>query len=148
VYGEHETDKSDLNIEVIHFQNSSDLSFIPQGVTNFFTNIIGIFIERCGIKNLIGDELNEYSKLVWFALTYADVEYIPGNFFAKNLNLNFLWITDSKIKHIGENFFEPLQFLVWVDFLNNSCVNEIAFDDQITDLVEKIKVCCPAIDES
>lgn len=83
----HTNSRSNNDIQAVLFKN---LTFIPQGLTNFFPNLIAINLQECGIEKLSGTELYSYPKLNWFSLYYNKIERVPGNLFSKTPDIFFV----------------------------------------------------------
>jgi hypothetical protein len=149
VTGRHLQGKSNADVRQISFgyylSNFNDLSFIPQNITNHFSNIIGMeFWNNCKIKSLSGDELLNYHDLEFFAIFHNPIDKIPGNLFRNNQKLKLIAFDNNKITKVGSNLFDGLNNLIGVIFKRNSCIDE-SFGSKmsLTELIEKLKQDCP-----
>lgn len=144
----HSNDRTNKDVQAVLFRNCENLTFIPQGLTNFFPNLIAINLQECGIEKLFGSELNSYPNLKWFSLYYNKIERVPGNLFAKTPDIIFLSMNNNKIKYVGKDLLEPLGNASWVRFYSNVCVNAAASDaSQIPTLVKTLNNQCEDIYE-
>lgn len=140
----HTNGRTNNDIQALFFKNCKNLTFIPQGLTNFFPNLIAINLQECGIEKLSGNELNSYPNLKWFSLYYNKIERIPGNFFSKTPDIFFVSMNTNKIKYVGKNLLEPLTNATWIRFYNNVCVNASASDSSgLPTLINALDVQCP-----
>lgn len=135
--------KTNNDVEAIHIMNCSHLSYIPKGLLRIFPNLVGMYLQGCGISSLAGTELIEYPNLKLFALELSPLEYVPGNLFAHNPDIFFVSFTDNKIKTIGTGFLANSTKLSEIYFENNTCINANASSSlQVPEFIEKLNHQC------
>lgn len=146
--GSHVNNKTNKDVLAIHISDCTDLSYIPKGFLKIFPNLIGIYLDGCGISSLIGTELNEYPHLKVFALEKSPLNYVPGNFFAETPELLLISFTENKINGTGRNLLSNLNKLSEVYFDNNTCIDKNATETkEITVLIETLNRDCSIASE-
>lgn len=143
VCGIHMDNKTNNDVIAIHIKNCTELSYIPKGLLNIFPNLIGIYLEACGITTLNGSELNEYPQLKLFALELSQLYYVPGNFFAHNPEMLLISFVGNKINATGKDLLSNLNKLSEVYFEDNVCINGNATTiEEIPEFSEKLNCQC------
>lgn len=152
--GSHLNSNSCLDVKIINFGypnatscSSLNLTVFPKGFINFFPNIIGFIFWECAINSLNGDELNEYSNIRYYIHHNSNLTRIPGEFFASNPGMKYVFFSYNKLMHVGENLLDNLQNLETVWFLGNTCVNKGASNpSEIPALIEVLRQNCTDIE--
>lgn len=148
ISGVHMDNKTNVDVIAIHISNCADLSYIPKGIGHFFPNLIGIYLEGCGIVSLNGTELNEYPQLKLFALEKSPLHYVPGNLFSHNHDMLLISFGENKINATGRNLLSNLMQLSEVYFEDNICINGNATTIQdIPQFNEKLNRDCSIASE-
>lgn len=143
ISGEHLPDKTNDDVIAIHIANCTNLAYIPKGLLEVFPNLIGIYLDACGILSLTGTELNEYPQLRLFALELSSLDYVPGNLFAQTPDMVLVSFADNKINGIGWNLLSNLNKLSEAYFENNICTNKNAGTiEEIPELIETLNSDC------
>lgn len=147
VFGIHIEGKSNLDVGMLYIRNYTSLEYFPRGIDKFFPNLIALAIDYCDINFLNGDEISAFPNLFWFVLNFnPNLIRIPGNFFSNNPNMATIWFAGNSIKQVGENLLSSLTNLNWASFLNNYCINRIAFTSaQIPSIIETLASNCTDI---
>lgn len=123
VSGTHQSGRTDADVQGVSIFDVTDLTFVPQGITNFFPNLILIYFYNPGIKILNGNELDGYPHLEWFGLNNGNVESVAGNLFANVPNMKVVWFAGNNIKNIGWDLLNPVDPSGLIDFRVNHCIN-------------------------
>lgn len=148
ISGVHIENKTNDDVIAIHISNCKNLSYIPKGLLHIFPNLIGIYLDGCGILSLNGTELNEYPQLKLFALELSPLYYVPGNFFAHNPDMLLISFVDNKINATGRNLLSNLNNLTEVYFEDNICINGNAtVMEEIPEFNEKLNRDCSIASE-
>lgn len=137
VTGLHVGGKNNTDVDAVYIDDYSDLDFVPQGMTNFFPNLVAITITSSGVKTLNGDELHEYRHLREFALAHGPLESVPSNFFETTPDIRQISFLNNSIRYVGENSLNSKQNLHWINFELNICIGRAShrpFDQLIDDL--------------
>lgn len=149
--GTHLSGKTSDDVTAIYFIQDScmryNLTTIPKGMSIVFPNLIGMWYHTCPISNLVGDELDEYSKLEMWGLVNTNLSRVPGNFFKSTLNLKFVSFYNNQLQHVGEGLLNDLQDLELAVFINNICIDMTASGSfLISILIEALSLQCSDID--
>lgn len=143
ISGLHVDNKTNHDVIAIHISNCTHLSYIPKGLLHIFPNLIGIYLDSCGIVSLNGTELNEYPQLKLFALEKSPLYYVPGNFFVHNPDMLLISFVENKINATGRNLLINLNQLSEVYFEDNICINKNAtIIEEIPEFNEKLNHDC------
>lgn len=146
VTGTHLTGMSNSDVKGLRID--ADITFIPRRIEDFFPNLVILDFEASDIDSLVGDELDPFPGLVFFAIFKSRaLERIPGNLFSQTRNLKELWLDQNNIKYVGEGLLDGLQYLGWADFADNYCVNINAhYPSQFPALIETLQNNCTDVD--
>lgn len=148
ISGVHMDNKTNHDVIAIHISKCAHLSYIPKGLLNIFPNLIGIYLDSCGVKSLNGTELNEYPQLKLFALELSPLYYVPGNLFALNPDILLISFVGNKINATGRNLLSNLNKLSEVYFEDNVCINDNATTmEEIPEFNEKLNRDCSIASE-
>lgn len=123
-----------------------NLTFIPQGISSVFPNMIGLTFDNCPILNLIGTELNEYRNLEFWSWTNTQLENgrIPGNFFSLSPKLRMVDFWRSGVMHVGNGLLDNLNDLQNLMFQNNICINQAAMNPTaVREMIPELMRRCP-----
>lgn len=125
VTGEHLSGKSNsdvIGIFVWYTCSEYHLEYFPKGILNFFPNFAAIRLDGCPIDHLNGDELNEYPNIERFAISRSTIVRVPGNLFAMTPNIKQIIFSHNKIEYVGAGLLDNLPKLIYVNFINNTCI--------------------------
>jgi hypothetical protein len=146
VRGAHLAGRTNNDVRMVNFDDVDDLVVVPRGLTNFFPNIEGLRIYESDVRNLNGNELNEYVNLRWFMVYDSDVINIPGNFFQNNPNLIFVSFDDNEVRQVGAELFSynhNVTGMQYIGFWENICVDSGASTpEQIESLLNLLASNC------
>lgn len=146
VRGVHLPGRSNADVRMVNFHDVDNLVMVPRGMSNFFPNINAIRIHDSDVRNINGNELNEYRNLRWFSLFDSDVSRIPSNFFAFNPNMNYVAFDANYVRQVGEALFDPIlnvRSMNYIGFLSNICIHQAASTPaQIDRILESLRVNC------
>lgn len=108
---------------VIEYQT---VYFLPQGLGNFFPNIIAISVDHSQLKEINKDDLAQFPKLQQFNVSESDLKSLSGDLFEGNLHLSSISFMKNQLNHIGRGILKPLKHLTQARFANNTCISQNA----------------------
>lgn len=148
VSGSHALNHTHNDVTGIHIYNCAKLSYIPKGILTVFPNLIGIYLDGCGITSLNGTELNEYPQLQLFALEKSNLTYVSGDLFAQTPELKLVSFVENLINVTGKNLLSNLTKLSEVYFDHNVCINGNATTmEEIPKFIETLNNNCSTASE-
>lgn len=69
IFGEHVVGMTNKNVHRLNIYKNANLSFIPNGIGNFFSNLKTLFISNCeNLKELDGRELMGLKNLTFLSI--------------------------------------------------------------------------------
>lgn len=143
VTGIHLANKTNNDVAAIHISKCNDLTYIPKGLVNVFPNLIGVYLQGCGISSLNGTELIEYPLLQLFALELSPLQHVPGNLFEHNPDIFFVSFTDNTIRSTGRELLTNLDKLSEIYFENNTCISaNVTTMQGVPGFIEKLNNQC------
>lgn len=146
VRGIHVAGRSNADVRMVNFHGVDDLVMVPRGMSNFFPNIHAIRIYDSDVRNLVGNELNEYRNLRWFSVFDSYVNTIPSNFFANNPNMVHVAFDSNYVQQVGGGLFDPIRNvrqMSYMGFLSNRCINLSGSNaNQIDRVLERLNTHC------
>lgn len=146
VRGIHLAGRTNADVRMVNFDDVDDLVVVPRGLSAFFSNIEGIRIFDSDVRNLNGNELNEYVNLRWFVIFDSDVIRIPGNFFERNPNLIYVSFDDNDVRQVSSELFSSnynVTGMHFIGFRDNICINRAAItSQQIENLLVHLSLNC------
>lgn len=123
--------------------SSFNLRVVPQGILEFFPNIILLRLSGCFGVTLTGSELIEYQNLEGFGVNNGDLERIPGNLFRSTPKLRYAIFESNLIERVGAGLFDNLMDLEIALFGSNVCVDKnVESADEIQGLTEVLRSNC------
>ncbi|CAG9800141.1 unnamed protein product [Chironomus riparius] len=143
--GNHSKGKGNADVGCFYSENSGRvIQFFPRYLENIFTNLKLIVIRHGRLKELQQSDLQSFSKLVHLDLDANDIEILEDGLFAYNPDLIYICIKRNRIIHIGQQVFEDLNKLAWLNLESNKCIN-IRADSNQTDVkkvTHQVKLKC------
>lgn len=145
VSGVHQVNYFNSDVKIVVVRDNCDfLTKIPLGITDFFPNLAGFTLSRCGIRELNGDDLRTYPNIIWFGIESSKLETIPGNLFQHTPLLSGISFGGNQLKSVGFDLLSNLPRLHRVYFANTFCINRVALNEEdIPGLVEELRKKCP-----
>ena len=136
-------DKGIPDVRAVYIRDKANLNFIPQGIHNIFPNFNILSIFNCPLKPLVGNELNSYPNLQWFALPKCGLKAIPRDLFKFNRKVQAVYFPLNNISSIGSGVFNGLP-LQKCDLSSNQCIDRKAtVPDEMAGLISAVNVQCP-----
>lgn len=125
VTGTHQPGNGYLDVEMVYIANDTQLTFIPD-VTYYFENIKALYLSSCNIRDLKGNELDNYQNLTWISLSRNKIEYIPSDFFRGTPYMATIFMYENRIKYVGIGLLSSLSYLTSANFNDNACISRAA----------------------
>jgi len=125
VTGAHESGYSNDDVEY-YFQNvATELKFFPQSITKFFKNVRDVTIRNTKITAITKEDLKIFGEQLR-RLTFEknNLEVIDADLFDYTPNLEYISLTNNKIKHVGSGIFNNLQKLTRLYYHDNPCTSD------------------------
>lgn len=130
-----ENEAEDDSIEVIVFQPSSDVHFIPQKLKENFPELKAIEFLSQPLKKLSENDLEQFGNdLEWINVWQGKITFLPKNLFRHNRNLKKITFFKNPIKYIEPGFFENIammrkleQIYLW----DCNCISQYKIDSDI-----------------
>ncbi|CRK96617.1 CLUMA_CG010164, isoform A [Clunio marinus] len=142
VIGEHWDDHNNTLVEFIYVYNQT-LPRIPLNLKTFFPNIKGIEWHSSKLQKVTAEDLEPFPHLTHFASFYNPLGSLDGDLFKHNPNMLWIYIYNSSLKSIGEDFFSNLNELTFLNFEKNLCINAVAkTPSEIEKLKSQIRLKC------
>jgi Leucine-rich repeat (LRR) protein len=118
--------------------------YIPKFTVKLAKRLKLLRIDRCGLKRVRKEDLKQFPQLERLTLGRNDLEWLEGDLFAFNPNLEVVSLHDSKkLKYIGENLLDSLPKLEAAIFGNSGCIDIVAFEaDTLEKLKSDLKIKC------
>jgi Leucine-rich repeat (LRR) protein len=112
-------------IEALSINHNKETLFIPNNLSTTFPNLLAIAVFNCSVQSITGSNFRGLRKLTFLILGQNKIEYIEGNAFKDNTNIETLSLDHNNLKSVSGEVFESLRNLkrLW---LNN---NQITYID-------------------
>ncbi|KAG5668294.1 hypothetical protein PVAND_016241 [Polypedilum vanderplanki] len=152
ITGTHQDEKDNKDVTCLYIYGRWSLSFFPSNFGNFFPNIKFLVIYDTSIQTLYGNEINEFPKIQDFRLFNSNLTTISSRLFEETPKMAFVFFGNTMIERVGYNLFTPLNVtqLKWIYFQGNRCINRIASDYDITEIISliyELRLQCPYTNE-
>lgn len=144
--GDNTIGRNSSHVEGFWIKNCALLDYFPQGISNFFPNLIALTLYQCGLITLSGHELEEHPKLEYFNAYNNRIVRIPGILFKPTSKMRYISFEYNQIQHVGDNLLERLMFLEYVYFSYNPCYNSYnsgSRSSSLTDVLGRLRMYCP-----
>lgn len=150
VLGTHLSGYTANDVQYVSFNGNNALKYItpqttPQGLQNYFPNIVGLSFENYPLTKLKGNELENYKNLKFFMVTNTSLDFVHGNLFASTPNMGAVFFNNNKIKKVGKGLLNDLQNLLVADFRSNVCINNngsVYAPGTLPDLIDDLETQC------
>lgn len=111
----------DVTTFIIKF---ASLEKIPQGVTNFFKNLLELEISNSGLKSVDGEEFRDFKNLSSLNLSGNLLTKLSSGLFIFTPNLEYIDFSFNRLKYIDADIFDDLPLLNRAFFMSNICTGE------------------------
>lgn len=127
VIGTHQPGKTNDDTKLISIKKIK-CDRMPKHLNKYFANLEGIFAFSTGIKTVVKEDLDVFTKLRYLDMGFNNLDTLPSNLFEGNPDLEWIDFADNKLRNIGVNLLNPLTKLNYADFQSNRCVDKRAMD--------------------
>lgn len=143
VTGAHESGKANIDVLFFHTYAKNFFCF-PKNLKNVFVNVDKIHFYQANFTTLTRSDLQPFgSQLKKFWFFGGDLEVIPAELFADTVNLEWIFLDDNKIKHVGKGTFTKLTKLTALCFRSNPCHSGYSFNrDGVVNLIAQVNNKC------
>jgi hypothetical protein len=128
VEGSHLNAKSNSDVHGIWAENEK-ISFFPQELQKFHSNIKLIYILSSGLKELHQSDLKPFTQLEELNLSFNKIEIIDEDLFEFNSKLAYIHLAGNKIYHINPDVFDNLNSLKSLRLGYNICISKNTEND-------------------
>jgi hypothetical protein len=144
VSGNHEYRKSNNDVRSISIRNQHLVTKLPQGIENFFENLLGLEVWSCQLSTISFEDLRPFPNLIILGLEINQLTSLDGNLFRNTPNLRWLSFQDNKIRNVGVGLLNNLNQLTTVNFLQNYCIHRYAnTPEYIENMKRDLPIQCP-----
>lgn len=145
VGGVHSDGKSNADVRAMDVQSDRLVEHFPQGVENFFPNLLMIEWFNGNLVSITAEDLRPFPALRVLHLYVNKIVSLDSNLFQHTPELVFINFASNSITTVGENLLTGLTHLTSVDFFYNPCISQGAWlPEEIRVLNERLPVYCPA----
>lgn len=127
VSGTHVASKTADDVKLISIK-AIKCDRLPRDFHKFFKNLEGIFAFSTGLKTVVKEDLESFTKLRYLDMAFNQLKTLASNLFEANPDLEWIDFSDNKLQSIGVNLLTPLTNLNYADFQSNFCVDKRAWD--------------------
>lgn len=142
INGTHKWDKENSDVIGIEIYNQI-CHYVPQGMSTHFVNIEALWIYNSSLISIYASDLKQFPKLRVLVVQRNPLQYLAGNIFEFNPELQRISFSLNKLKHIGQDIFMPLRDLQIAGFTSNTCIDSFArTPNELEELKNEIKLKC------
>lgn len=119
--------------------------YFPAGFDKFFKGLLGIAVQKSGLKKLTKRDLKHFTELKSLSLYGNKLETLESDLFYYNLQLEMLSVFDNSLTNVHPEVLRGLVHLKRIHFNANPCIDEEALTkEKIEQLKCKFIDKCPA----
>lgn len=130
---------NNVTVKGLRIQNKI-INYIPRFIESLAQRITYFRIHSCHLKVVSKEDLQQFANLTVLSLASNDLEWLDGDLFDFNTQLDVFWFHDNKVKFIGANLFDSFT-KVWNLNIDN-CFNFNGNYPDLQKLKEKITINC------
>lgn len=121
--------RSFIEIRLVNVENTLNLTYIPQGILNYFPNVTALRLHNTGLEHLVAHQLRQYKNLEWLSLSNNKIIRVPEDFFSVVPKILYLNFNSNSIRYVDYNFINTVNYneIQYLGFKNNICVNKELF---------------------
>jgi Leucine-rich repeat (LRR) protein len=117
--------------------------YIPKNISNHLPNLTSLKISNTNLKFLIDGDLDGFTKLTRFDVSWNPIERLSRNFFIGQDNLEFISFFFCHLKVIDPRALLPLRRLDSANFQDNICISfHITDPFEILEFNEEVRDKC------
>lgn len=122
INGTHMSGKS--NDDEIFFEAAlKAIHYIPSNLDKIFTNLRGIALWSCGLKEICQSDMKPYTNLTHLRVLNSDIGVLEEGLFDSNPNLEYVDFEGCKMFHIHSKIFDDLKNLTTLFLNRNKCID-------------------------
>lgn len=143
--GQHPVNNDNVNTFLVFEQICE---YFPVGIEKFFKNLIGIAVQKSGLKKITKADLKPFGELRSISLFGNGLTSLESNLFMFNPKLKLVSVFNNQLQHVSGNVFDGINHLERAYFSSNPCINEdVISSDKIEQLKCKLIDNCPETNE-
>lgn len=128
VIGNHLEDFTNEDVTAILFDNQN-IGQMPTNIEEFFPNIRLIRVNNANLLNISSSDLSPFPELQVFISNDNNLTVLEADLFSGVRNISWIEFYRNQITEVGEGLLNGL-VLEFANFINNVCINFIAYDEQ------------------
>lgn len=119
--------------------------YFPRNLSNFFPNIEVIRVRNIGLREISGEDIEDFPSLRQISLSVNDITSLGKDLFASNRMLQAISFDYNPVMHVAHSVFANLYNLRWLRFGNTTCINQLVDDsyELVHSMVFNIFRQCP-----
>lgn len=122
---------------------SQTINFMPKFTEILAQRLEVLYVAFCKMKNVSKEDLRQFSQLKELWMPYNDLEWLDGDLFNFNPQLEYVWFSNNKFKFIEPNLLDSLTKLKYAEFDSAGCISFIASNQaKFRDLKGRFKTSC------
>lgn len=143
VNGTHINGKSNID-EILFAVIDKTVYYIPSGLEKIYTNLIGISIGYCGLKEIRQSDIKAYKKLTHINVVGEDIGSLEEGLFDLNPSIKYIVLYNCRIFHIHSTIFDNLNKLITLQLGANICIDKSKGNcaEGVKDLIKTVKDNC------
>lgn len=119
--------------------------YFPVGLDKYFKGLLGIAIQKSGLKRITRNDLRPFGDLKSLSLFGNKLTVLESNLFYFNPKLELISLFKNNLQHVSPNILEGLVHLKSIYLNSNPCINEDATTkEKIEQIKCKLIETCPA----
>lgn len=125
--GKHiDSERGNTEVTAIWF-DACQMSRLPKNLIDFFPNLETMFVHKCGLKSLSGDDLSRVPKLQQILFIGNDFSSLSDDLLSGLKQLEFVSLNENKIAKICPKMFKKMSSskVKFIDLRNNLCINAV-----------------------
>lgn len=119
--------------------------YFPAGLDKYFKGLLGIAIQKSGLKRITRNDLRPFGDLKSLSLFGNKLIVLESNLFYFNPKLELISLFQNNLQHVSPNILDGLVHLRSIYLNSNPCINEDAkTKEKIEQIKSKVLETCPA----
>lgn len=149
IIGIHMEGKHNEDVKILwafDFIGHENLTTIPNGIGNFFTNLESFVWWDGNISSVDSSTFEAFSNLLVIQIVGTKIVTLDGDLFKYTRKLQMVHFPGNKLEHVGHDLLTGLTDLtdVWIE--NNPCIDVIAnTPEKIQELNLQLPIKCPPL---
>jgi BTB/POZ domain len=125
--GEHSEGKTNDDVEMIWFDNTAIIEYVPYGLHKIFPNLKVFYIGICGLKKIARNDLTGLEKIEIFWIWNSKLRSLPSDLFKGMTKLKNILLGGNKLEFLSSELLEPIldNQLEKVDIRGNTKINAL-----------------------